>query len=120
MNQELQAFADAMEEARGTEEAPGSLDFDHARELADGYVTTHPDEFTEHVGKVQAAPDEDAAQKAIIKMVEVFRDAGMDESHYRADAFLMHRWHPNDVSGDFKPKVRNEVAENFQPSVRKH
>lgn len=110
MNAQLEALAASM----------AKLDFDKARELADSYVTSHADEFTEHAAVVKKAGDEKAAQAALVKMVETLREAGLDESALRADAFILHRWHPNDVSGVFQPMVRNELAETHQPQVREH
>lgn len=108
MDKELQAFADAF----------AKLDFDTARELADAYVTSNQDKFTEFVNKVKDSADEAEAQARIVKMVEVTREAGMDETALRGEMFLLHRWHPNNVTGQFRPTVRNEIAEAHQPRAR--
>lgn len=124
MKAELQAIADALCADAIRAGTPCTPNIDRARELSDTYVTTHLDEFTDHIEKVAkaraAATDpaegERAAIAVIVKMCENLRNAELDEHWIRAEAFHLHHWHPQNVGGDFAPTVRNDVG--APPQVR--
>lgn len=109
VNEELEALKAAM----------GAGDFDTARDLATNYVRAHPEEFTDYVRLVQEAPDERAAVKAVVQRVTAFRNLDMPGEQYRAEAFHLHRWHPQDVTGQVQPLIRNDLGDS-QPAVRNH
>lgn len=112
MIQELQDLKEAMEAG----------DFDRAREISDTYVTTHPDEFNDHLNHVGNAANEGEALAKIVDMCEKLRDAGLEEHQLRAEAFHLHRWHPQDIGGVYQPAVRKDEDEDLpapsQPKVR--
>lgn len=113
MIQELQDLKKAMEAGA----------FDTAREIADTYVVMHPDEFNDHYGHVANAANEAEALATIVNMCEKLRDAGLEEHQLRAEAFHLHRWHPQDIGGVYQPAVREDGDEDLpapaaQPKVR--
>src|SRR5690242_14731231 len=68
-----------------------------ARQLAAEYVEAHPGEFTE------------LSEKTIeecVEVVDVMRSAGLDESHWRAEAWIMYKWEPQNIGGTVGPVVR--------------
>lgn len=92
MNTELQAIKDAVD----AEVGDGS-DFDGARDLADSYVKANPDKFTEYEGK---------DIPSLVKMVDVFRDAGLEDSQWTVEAWLLHRFEPQNIGGANQPQLR--------------
>lgn len=97
MNPELTALKEAMD----------GLDFVTARELATAYVAAHPDEFAEYSAMAESAETEQAAIQSVVHAVEVFRAAGLLESQYRAEAWHLHTWDPQDIGGAVRPRRRN-------------
>lgn len=69
---------------------PGGRDRAYARELAEQYITDHPDEFTE----LQAKPFEE-----VVTAVEVFREAEFDNDWCRCEAWLLHLFPEPQVIG---------------------
>lgn len=104
MNEELAAIKAAMD----------NLDFATARDLSTVYVNAHPDEFTDYVQMVENAETERAAMQAVVDAVEAVRNAGLVGQQYRAEAFIQHRWDPQDIGGTSEPVVRNPI----EPTVR--
>ncbi len=104
MNEGLAAIKAAMENA----------DFATARDLATNYVNARPDEFADYFAIVENADDEKTALREVVKAAAALRAAGLDAQHYRAEAFHLYRWEPQDVAGDSQPRVR----EAAQPTVR--
>lgn len=92
MNKQLKAIGDAMDKTTGDGR-------DHAKavELADKYVDTHPDEFTEM---------QDMTLEACVQAVEVFRAANMTESEQRMEVWLLHKFQPQSIGGPAQPTVR--------------
>lgn len=97
MNEELAAIQAAME----------ATDFATARDLADTYVAAHTDEFADYFAITEAAESESKALLAVVNAAAALRAAGLTAAHYRAEAFLLYRWDPQDVSGGSQPRVRN-------------
>jgi hypothetical protein len=87
MKSELQAIRDALD----------AQDFDIARELADEYVTANPNDFTTLA---------DLSLEECVKAVCVFRDAGMSDNHYQIEAWLLHKWEPQNIGGEASPSLR--------------
>lgn len=92
MNDELQAIKDAVD----AEVGDGS-DFDHARDLADSFVEANPDKFAEY---------QDHDIPALVKMVDVFREAGLEDSQWAVEAWLLHRFEPQNIGGTNRPQLR--------------
>lgn len=100
MNPELQALKTAMDAG----------DFDTARELATDYVTAHPDEFTEHQTNTDNAETDHQAHQQAVKAVSAFRNAGMLDSQYRAEAWLLHTWEPLQIGAVMGPHRRTHTT----------
>jgi hypothetical protein len=92
MNPELQAIKDAWDPAIGD-----GRDADLARSLADAYVANHPEEFN-HVRDL-SLPD-------AVKVLELFRHIGNAEGEWRVEAWLMHRFEPQNIGGEANFVIR--------------
>ncbi|QEA10791.1 hypothetical protein [Mycobacterium phage Weirdo19] len=99
MNTELAAIKAALDEQ----------DFATARDLATAYVTAHSEEFTDYQRIVAEAATEAEAIAAVVAAVEALRAAGLTDQQYRAEAFHLHRWNPQNIGGEFEPSIRNET-----------
>lgn len=91
-DKDLQAIRDAWDKESG-----GGRDEDKARALADKYVAKHPEQF------------DGLAEKSIhelVKAVDVFRDAGMDDEQWRIETYLLHRYNPQEIGGPTAATVR--------------
>lgn len=97
MNPELEAIKQAMDNTNG------DRDIDQARALADAYVTAHPDEF----GHLQTMPIE-----TVVATIDVFREAGDDDSQWRVEAWLLHRYEPQTIGGPVTARIRVPGSEN--------
>src|SRR5690242_15927800 len=108
MKQELLAVKAAMERC----------DFATARDLATLYVNAHPDEFTDYYDMVASSVNESEALAKVVAAVDNLRNAGLLEHQMRAEAFHLHRWHPQNIGGHMGagPQVRN--AGVVHPAVR--
>src|SRR5665213_429097 len=100
MNQELQALKAAMD----------AMDFDTARELATAYVNAHPDEFTEYAALTESAESDQKAIEAVVADVEHYRSQGRLESQYRAEAWHLHTWEPQQIGVTVGPQRRAHVT----------
>lgn len=87
MNKELEAVKDAMD----------AMDFDKARKLADAYVKAHPDEFNDF---------KELSLESVVQAVDVFRAAGMADNQYRAEAWHLHKWDPQQIGANAAPSIR--------------
>jgi hypothetical protein len=87
MNTELQAIRDALD----------GQDFDTARTLADEYVAANPNDFTTLT---------DLSLEECVKAVDVFRDAGMLDNQFQIEAWLLHKWEPQNIGGAAQPSLR--------------
>jgi hypothetical protein len=74
-----------------------ALDFDTARAQADIYVTANPDSFTD-------LHDKDIP--ALVQAVDALRAAGLDEQQWRVEAWLLHRFEPQNIGGTSQPRLR--------------
>lgn len=93
MNAQLQAIKDAVD----AEVGDGS-DFDGARRLSDQYVAEHPDEFTSEITE-KTLPE-------LVQAVDVLRSAGLEESQWRVEAWLLHHFEPQNIGGPSAPAIR--------------
>lgn len=91
-DQELQAIRDTWDKdvGEGRDEA-------QARALADEYVSNHPEYFTELSSK---------SVHELVRAVEVFREAGMEDEQWRVEAWLLHNYEPQQIGGVAEPQVR--------------
>jgi hypothetical protein len=92
MNDELKAIKDAVDAEVGD-----GADFDSARSLADAYVQANPDEFKELADK--GIPE-------LVRAVDALRAGGLEESQWRVEAWLLHRFEPQNIGGASQPTVR--------------
>ena len=92
MNAELEAIKDAMDKTTGE-----GRNHSGAIELADAYVKSHAEKFT------------DIAQMSLedcVKAVDVFRAAGMLENQWDVEAWLLHKFEPQNIGGTAQPTLR--------------
>lgn len=89
MNIELQAIKDKWDET--PRDSVGAL------ALSDTYVSNHPEEFDGYA-------DMDLEQ--LVGALEVFRAAGMDENEWRCQAYLFHKFEPQNIGGTYQPQLR--------------
>lgn len=80
-----------------TKNVDSKRDEDKARKLADAYVKANPDEFTELA---------DMTIEQCVQAIDVFRAAGMEDSQWRVEAWLFHKYEPQQVGGTYEAKVR--------------
>jgi hypothetical protein len=92
MNKELQAIRDAMDKTSGD-----GRDRESAVKLADKYVAAHPDEFAEMA---------DMTIEECVQAVDVFRAANLTDSEQRMEAWLLHKFAPQNIGGPAAPTVR--------------
>lgn len=71
--------------------------FDDARELSDAYVAAYQNSFADLV-------DKDI--HTLVQAVDVFRAAGLEEQQWRVEAFLLHRFEPQNIGGTNQARVR--------------
>lgn len=93
MNQELEAIKAVVDPGEGQ-------DLDKARELSDAYVAAHPEEFADF---------EDMTIEAVVQAVDVFRAAQMPDAQYRAEAWHLHKWLPQNIGGEVQPQLRSSA-----------
>jgi hypothetical protein len=92
MNSELEAIRDAMNPDSGA-----GQDIDTAHQLADKYVTDHPDVF---------ASLTDMTLEECVKAVEAFRDNNMEDNQHQIETWLLHKWEPQNIGGTANPTLR--------------
>lgn len=97
MTPELEAIRDAMDNTNGDRDMPTAV------ALADTYVAANPDVFA----YLATMPIE-----SCIALVDVFRDQGDEESQWRIEAWLLHRFEPQNIGGPVAAKVRTPGQEN--------
>jgi hypothetical protein len=85
------------DELQAIKEAVDVMDFDTARRLSDRYVMDNSAEYVEY---------QDKSIPEIVRAVEAFRDAGLDESQWRAEAWHLHRFEPQNIGGASQPRIR--------------
>lgn len=92
LEKELQALKNAWDKDYGS----GRED-DKARSLADKYVEKHPEHFTSLADK---------SIHELVQAVDVFRAAGMEDEQWRIEAYLLHKFNPQDIGGPANATVR--------------
>lgn len=91
-DKELQAVRDAW-----AKEVGDGRDDAKARELADKYVSKHPEHF---------ASLQEMSVQELVKAVDVFREAGMFDEQWRVEVWLLHHFNPQDIGGPVAATVR--------------
>ena len=85
MNADLEAIRDTMEDKETRDRAA-------ARDLAEAYIATNPDEFAELSAK---------SFEEVVEAVDVFRDAGFETERWRCEAYLLHLFpEPQTIGGE--------------------
>lgn len=100
-NAKLQKIKDAWDKEVG----PGREE-ERTREQARAYVKAHPAEFTEL---------EQLTEDEAVKALEVFRDAGYEESEWRVQTWLFATYPPKQIGSTFGPVIdlpTEEVVDN--------
>lgn len=92
MNAAFEEIKDAWDSQTGE-----GRDEDLVREMSDAYVNAHPDEFTSYEG---------LDEKALVKALEVFREAGLEEDEFRVQVWIWHYFEPQEIGGTYRAKVR--------------
>jgi len=92
LSPELAAIKDAMDKQTGD-----GRDHAGAVTLAEAYVTENPDLF---------APLRDLPIEDLVKSVDVLRAAGLEEEHWRVEAYLLAKFNPQSIGGEYHPTVR--------------
>ena len=92
MNAELEAIKDAWDKNTGD-----GRDDEGTRAMADAYVAAHPEEFAEL---------ENNTIEQCVQAVEVFRNANMEESRWRVETWLLHKFAPQQIGGEYQPQLR--------------
>lgn len=96
--------ADAVLVKRGAIE---NRDEDEARKLADEFVNKFR-ETNPILIDMAAKGDDTAAESACVRALEVFRDAGMEESMWTVQAWLWHKFEPKDIGSEISAVVRTK------------
>jgi len=92
MNAELEKIADAWDKNTGD-----GRDDKGTRALCDAYVAAHPDEFTE----LATLSLED-----LVTSVSTFRNANLEESQWRVEVYLLYKFAPQQIGGEYQPQLR--------------
>ena len=90
MHDDLEAIRDLMDPATGRDETA-------ARALADTYVAEHPDEF----GLLATM-----SLESCVAAVDLFRDTGDEDSQWRVETWLLHRYAAQNIGGTSAPAIR--------------
>lgn len=92
MNAELEAIRSAWDKNTGD-----GRDEDGTRAMCDAYVDAHPEKFTQLAG---------LSLDDCVKALSVFRAAGMEESQWEVEVWLLHKYEPQSIGGPIKAQVR--------------
>jgi len=92
MNAELEAIKDSWSKDTGS-----GRDEEGTRALCDAYVEAHPEQFDE---LRNMTIDE------CVQAVSVFRAAGMEESQWKVEVWLLHHFEPQQIGGQVQATVR--------------
>jgi hypothetical protein len=68
-----------------------------ARSLADQIVADHP-EWYEDYGSLTL--------EQLVTTVEVFRSAGMENEQWKVEAYLLHKFAPQNIGGEYQAQLR--------------
>lgn len=98
MNKDLEAIRAAWDPGDPeTKNVKAKRDAGAVLKLADKYVSAHKADF---------AGWENLSQELLVRLVEESRDRGDEESEWKAQTWLFHRFEPQNVGGPFEAKVR--------------
>lgn len=92
ISEELAAIKDAVDKNTGD-----GRDHSGAVALADAYIADHPELFE----KLSDMGIEDC-----VSAVGVFRAAGMEEDQWLVETWLLSRFEPQQIGGEYHPQVR--------------
>lgn len=92
MNKELEAIKDAWSKTTGDGRDRGTT-----VKLCDAYVAAHPELFA-GLDKIDLP--------ILVQLLSSRRDAGDDEGAWNIEAFLIHRFEPQQIGGEYKATVR--------------
>jgi hypothetical protein len=92
MNAELEAIKDSWRKDTGE-----GREEERTREMCDAYVEAHPDLFTELAGMTL---------EECVQALSVFRSAGMEESQWNVEVWLLHHFEPQNIGGPVSAVVR--------------
>lgn len=82
----LAEFRDALDKESGS-----GRDLDRAREIADKYISEHPDQFTDYVNMTT---------QEISDAASVLRAAGMDDAATRVEMWVRAKFEPQNIGGE--------------------
>jgi predicted ATPase len=68
-----------------------------ARAKADAYVDAFPEQFTGW---------EEMSVAELVQAVDLFRQSGMENDRWKVEAWLLHRYEPQNIGGIAEPQVR--------------
>lgn len=91
MREELEAIKDAWDNTDGLRDEP------LARQLADALVEGNPSLFEE----IRTKPMEVLCQD-----IDIFRAAEMEEQVWLIETWLLHRYDPQQIGGNYQPQIR--------------
>lgn len=102
MNAELEAIKDSWDKNTGD-----GRDDEGTRALADKYVADHPEQFEglRQLEKQASDADRDPIPD-LVNALSVFRNAGMAEEQWRVETYLLHRFPPQNIGGEYRPSIR--------------
>lgn len=92
LSPKLEAIRDANDKNTGD-----GRDRDKAVKLAEAYVKANPDMFASFKGLSIAE---------CVQAVDVFRAAGLEEEEWRAEAWLLAKFEPQNIGGEYQATVR--------------
>jgi hypothetical protein len=92
LSPKLEAIRDCMNKHTGD-----GRDHPKAVKLAEAYVKANPDMF---------ASFKDLSLEDCVKSVSVFRAAGMEEEEWRVETYLLAKFEPQSIGGEYHPTVR--------------
>lgn len=92
MNAALEAIKDAWDKNTGN-----GRDEDGTRAMCDAYVEANPERFTELANMTL---------EECVQTVSVFRDAGMEQSQWEVEVWLLHHFEPQTIGGPLQARVR--------------
>ncbi|AVO21432.1 hypothetical protein PBI_NILO_34 [Mycobacterium phage Nilo] len=90
MDSQLEAIRDAASPGPGR-------NLEQARDLADAFVAAHPELYPGW---------EDKTVHEAVSAVEILRAAGLEEEAWRAEAWILHRWEPQNIGGPAQATIR--------------
>jgi hypothetical protein len=98
MNAELEAIKDAMDKSTGD-----GRDHPNACTLAEAYVEAHPEQYADDIYENSLAT---RSVEDLVKAVDVFRAAGMEEQQWIIETFLLAKFEPQNIGGTSQVVLR--------------